>query len=141
MKRITMFLFFLILIGCQQPLTLPPQPQLTVEGENVTYIQGNFSWDGNGKMTNNPFEKKKELDPVPVGPHSHVKIVFDRSPEYIQAGLYNEEFDGVSLKEVENSLIEMPEEEGEHLYFLHVQYSEQEEAEFMFRVKVEEDIE
>ncbi|MBA2173688.1 hypothetical protein H0266_02135 [Halobacillus locisalis] len=89
MKRITLFLFILILIGCQQELTLPPQPHITVEGESVTYIQGNFSWDGDGRMSPDPFEKAGELEPISVEPHSKLSIVFEDAPKHIQAGIYD----------------------------------------------------
>lgn len=111
-----------------EPLTLlePPRPELTVDGKNIPYEIGTYTWfeDGRGicvDIIGLP-ELIKGLDAVAVSPGSKLIIDFKYEPENLGAELWiNKE---PVREEVVGNTIILPSSKGIYIFCIHAHWKE-----------------
>jgi hypothetical protein len=128
MKRYWFMIVFIFYItGCQSsPFAelKPSEPYISVDGQEISYKIGTYSWSENGKAVNAdspppPF-LVESVNEVSKG--ELLSIDFDYRPSSIEFGIW--ENDDVNFKELGHNQIILPNEEGEYIYVIHSSWAE-----------------
>jgi hypothetical protein len=134
------------LFACQYPITnvrKPPEPEVTVEGKNISVVIGSYSWQENGKgvaVDAGPPQMLVEgLTPVTLPPKAKVTVQWPKNCEQISLQQWLDDTAMIiPFTEVENDnyVFELLEKQGTYIYALIVKY-DRGNAVFSFHVKVQ----
>ncbi len=123
--------------GCQLGELEPPKPSLTVDGKEIDYKIGTYSWSENGRAVDAdaiaPPDLVEEMDFNVVPSKSKMLINFGYQPSGIEAGIWKN--DDVNFERVTNNTIILPKEAGSFIYVIHASWEEG-DAIYAFPIKV-----
>lgn len=141
---IILSLIFATVIFLYYPYDItPPMPALTVNGEEIPYVTGSYTWDitwiifSRGRCVNSiPFSViLEDTDPIIVQPLSTLKIQFKKKPTEIF--LYQMEGHNVIQEEtLENNTVILPENPGVYMFELRAKWKTGRDASYGFLVEV-----
>lgn len=119
----------LVLVSCDNQINEElklPEPTFIVNGKEVSYKRGTYSWSNDSKIidadSSEPSNLVENMESNAIPSAAELMITFDYEPSKVEGGIWeNDSIDFVSIK---NNKINLPDKSSDYIYVIHATWEE-----------------
>ncbi|WP_100011745.1 hypothetical protein [Lentibacillus sediminis] len=104
----------------------PPEPTFTVDGEEVSYKRGTYSWSNDNRVAsaNSPAPSNlvEDMDNNIISSNAELEITFDDEPSKMESEVLQNS--GNNLVSITNNTITLPNEPNNYIYVIYASWEQ-----------------